>query len=674
MASATTLPILLLALSLLAVPAMGQSSGLQCYGRFELPLVSGRTYAHPHRDVRVWCEFTSPTGSQHRHEGYWNGGSDYRVRFAPPEAGRWHYRTSCSDTMNAGLHGVTGEFDVQPYSGDDPFRKKGWLKVSDNKRYLTYGNGDPFFYLGDTVWEIVRKSLMSEARQYIADRKRKGFNALQLVTISCLNLFPNGAVNRYGEAVYLDTNFSMINPRYFDYMDSIVTLANDNGMIAAIVPMWAAMNEQSSFSYYHRKPIPDAETLLMERYVAARYGGHNVMWFAAADDYYDTPGRRNIWTQAARLLDSAGGGRHLLTIHPIGLNSSIDFFPDADWLDFHMYQSSHSVGNDYSWHGANRGYDVQPRVPILNGECVYEDIYNNVLDHYVPEYDNEVFRIRSEHIRQVDYETLFSGSYVGIAYGASGLWQWSRPEDMGNFWPRYSWDTAMAFPGSAQMGVFRTLMERYHWYNLIPGQSLITQQIVGRENYLPVAYNGSDSSRIFIYFPKFTNSAGINFQMLGKGMRLEWIHPVTGETQDTQVVINRGGLGPCTMASRDTSDWLLVATRVVVPDTVIENPNPQDTTKIPVDSTCAFHIYDPSPNPCIGTTTIRYAVPYEGTISLTWWDVRGRRIGHNAISVQKGEGEYRIEHLAPGAYQLHLIYTPAEGKREEWSGRIVSMQ
>jgi hypothetical protein len=563
---------------------------------------------------------------------------------------------------------------VQPYSGNDLFRKKGWLKVSDNKRYLTYDNGDPFFYLGDTVWEIVRKSLMSEARQYIADRKSKGFNAVQLVTISCLNLFPNGAVNRYGEAVYLDTNFSMINPRYFDYMDSIVSLANDSGMIVAIVPMWAAMNEQSSFSYYHRKPIPDAETLLMERYVAARYGGNNVLWIVTADDFYDTPKRRKIWTQAAYLLDSAGGGEHLKTIHPGGWTSSIDFFPDEDWLDFHMYQSSHSVDGDYTWYGGNAGYNVQPRKPVLNGECNYEDINNNLIS---PQQDSNVSRITTSNIRQADYETLFSGAYVGITYGASGAWQWSRPEDMGVMWPRYSWDTAIAFPGSTQMGVFRTLMERYNWYNLIPGQTLITQPIAGREDYLPVAY---DTSRILIYFPKFTDFVGINFQMLSKAMRLDWINPATGTTETIQAIVNSDGLGEAIIALRDTNDWLLVATRVTYPDSMVQFPSnnisiPGDLLPhIPSDIFNLFNVEDPIPNPCTGSAAIHYYAPDAGTISLSWWNTQGQCIGESVVAVYQGYGEQRIEGLAPGVYQVRLCFTSADGKRKEWNGRIVSMR
>ena len=40
-----------------------------------------------------------------------------RVRHASPNVGRHQYRTECSDTTNADLHGREGELDVQPYEG-----------------------------------------------------------------------------------------------------------------------------------------------------------------------------------------------------------------------------------------------------------------------------------------------------------------------------------------------------------------------------------------------------------------------------------------------------------------------------------------------------------------------------------------------------------------------------
>ena len=37
------------------------------------------------------------------------------------------------------------------------------LRVSDNQRYLVHADGTPFFYLGDTAWELFHRLDREEA-------------------------------------------------------------------------------------------------------------------------------------------------------------------------------------------------------------------------------------------------------------------------------------------------------------------------------------------------------------------------------------------------------------------------------------------------------------------------------------------------------------------------------
>ncbi len=43
------------------------------------------------------------------------------------------------------------------------------LKVSENKRFLVQENGEPFFWLGDTAWEMFHKLTREEAGQYLSN-------------------------------------------------------------------------------------------------------------------------------------------------------------------------------------------------------------------------------------------------------------------------------------------------------------------------------------------------------------------------------------------------------------------------------------------------------------------------------------------------------------------------
>jgi hypothetical protein len=58
------------------------------------------------------------------------------------------------------------------------------LKVSDNKRFLVTEDGKPFFYLGDTAWELFHRLNREEADRYLKDRAAKGFTVIQAVAIA----------------------------------------------------------------------------------------------------------------------------------------------------------------------------------------------------------------------------------------------------------------------------------------------------------------------------------------------------------------------------------------------------------------------------------------------------------------------------------------------------------
>ena len=54
-------------------------------------------------------------------------------------------------------------------------QKNPTLRVSDNKRFLVYQDGTPFFYLGDTAWELFHRLNREEAERYLKNRASQGF-------------------------------------------------------------------------------------------------------------------------------------------------------------------------------------------------------------------------------------------------------------------------------------------------------------------------------------------------------------------------------------------------------------------------------------------------------------------------------------------------------------------
>jgi hypothetical protein len=54
------------------------------------------------------------------------------------------------------------------------FIAEGQLQVSQNRRFLQTADGKPFFWLGDTAWELFHRLTREEAEMYLKNRAEKG--------------------------------------------------------------------------------------------------------------------------------------------------------------------------------------------------------------------------------------------------------------------------------------------------------------------------------------------------------------------------------------------------------------------------------------------------------------------------------------------------------------------
>jgi len=60
------------------------------------------------------------------------------------------------------------------------------LAASSNGRFVVRHTkpDDPFFYLGDTAWELFHRLDLDEARMFLENRAAKGFNVVMAVLFS----------------------------------------------------------------------------------------------------------------------------------------------------------------------------------------------------------------------------------------------------------------------------------------------------------------------------------------------------------------------------------------------------------------------------------------------------------------------------------------------------------
>ena len=87
-------------------------------------------------------------------------------------------------TITMSIISVVTKADESPRLGPSVNFRHGDLKVSSNHRYLIHADGTPFFYLGDTAWELFHRLTREEADRYLENRRQKGFTVIQAVVLA----------------------------------------------------------------------------------------------------------------------------------------------------------------------------------------------------------------------------------------------------------------------------------------------------------------------------------------------------------------------------------------------------------------------------------------------------------------------------------------------------------
>ena len=219
------------------------------------------------------------------------------------------------------------------------------LKVSDNRRYLVHADGKPFFYLGDTAWELFHRLNREQATRYLEDRAKKGFTVIQAVAIAELDGHTDP--NPYGHLPFVDRDPARPavkdgpNNDYWDHVDFIVDKANSLGLWVGFLPTWGR--------YWHdtkdnQRPIFNRENAdAYGEWLGKRYRDKKLIWILGGDRAIDSDDQKEIIRAMASGLHKGDGGAHLTTFHPPGGNGSSTWFHNDDWLDFNMRQNGHVV-------------------------------------------------------------------------------------------------------------------------------------------------------------------------------------------------------------------------------------------------------------------------------------------------------------------------------------------
>jgi len=112
----------------------------------------------------------------------------------------------------------------------------GRLKVSDNSRFLVFEDGTPFFYLGDTGWELFHRLNKEETEKYLENRRSKGFTVIQAVVLAEVDGL--NTPNMEGNKPLIDNDPLKPNEAYFAHVDWVIKKAAEKGIFIGLLPTW----------------------------------------------------------------------------------------------------------------------------------------------------------------------------------------------------------------------------------------------------------------------------------------------------------------------------------------------------------------------------------------------------------------------------------------------------
>ncbi len=513
----------------------------------EISFTSKMTYTSCFDDVDLDVIFTHDNGTTIKIPAFWNGGNIWEVRFAPIQSGNWIYKTVCSDTLNTGLNGKTGNLTCSAYTGNLDIYKHGFIKTTPNIRYFTYSDATPFFYLGDTHWNFTVNSL-ANFKTIIDKRVVQGFTVIQSEPIDVGYNLSDGV-----------TESDII---FFSKLDERFKYIADKGLVHANAQLFFV-----SELGMKRAKYSDSYLEKLCRYWVARYSAYPVMWTTAQEcdnDMYhgrlNSEGQdenpyfnsdTNPWKLVANYIYKYDPYKHPQTAH-------------MEYVSFTTASNSSFKGlPGHSWFGVQWA-------PKKDGQLDFnipKDFWNNGQSKPAPNYEGLYDHLwTNEFGARMQGWTAYLNGMFGIGYGAADIWLYNSTYDMDK--PTFrdgisisiadkknKWNTSLEFPSGYQLGYMHNFFKSIEWWNLAPRFD-DQEWFINNGSWYSLASNNKD---LFVaYFYNNTNrNSGILKNMENTQYTVQWYNPIMDKylTQITVTIAdNTFDIGN----KPDIRDWVLL--------------------------------------------------------------------------------------------------------------------
>ncbi len=510
----------------------------------------------------IVADWSGPGGARFRLPAFWDGGRTWRVRFAPPAPGRWAWYVAPAGAPDGTSQIAQGALDVRPAAGPNPLDLHGGiLRVSGNRRFLTYADGTPFFWLGDTWWfcpsDLVpidrsnRPDVPSMYRALVDTRAAQGYTVVHMAFLG--DLAAGHGVSGNYSALFE----GRIDPAYWQTVDRYLDYASAKGIVPVIGMGFHSGLDRPTLGQLQR----------LWRYVLARYGAQAVTFLISGEynlaSQVEKDGKRTFGEADARRVEKllALGAfikardpyQRAMTIHPWYFLEEKGQARGQAWCDVVMLQGSHlKEGPPVSTY--RDLYNRTSPKPLLEGECTYEGIGG----------------FTDAVVRRNAYKAIQSGSF-GFTYGAHGLWyptQDEKDETFKEWGTPIPWWQALALPGGAQMKHLRACYERVAWWRLEPAPADRLENLPDRGARREAFVKADGDETILIYFAaaeRPTPAPHLRLGGAGGTYAATWFDPRTGKADPLPDRLAPQGGRLHLPPLPDAQDWVLILRRADTP-------------------------------------------------------------------------------------------------------------
>ena len=418
------------------------------------------------------------------------------------------------------------------------------FSVSNNKRYLLK-DGKPFFWLGDTGWELFHRLNKTEAGKYLKRRSEQGFTVIQAVVLAEMDGLHTPNAN--GDKPLIDDDPTRPNEKYFLHVDTVIDMAANYNINIALLPAWG---DKVFKDKWGKGPeiFNEQNAAVYAQWLAHRYKNKkNVIWILGGDRMPRNDTDKNIWRAMGIAIKKETDGKAIISFHPQPNQfGSAAYFRNESWIDFHLFQTGHCRdANVYD--KIQSVYNMQPAKPVMDAEPIYED-------HPVCFNVKDLGTSNALDVRRSAYLDLFSGGF-GHTYGCHDIWQMYSANVEPVNGPHMYWYDAIELPGANQMKYVRNLVEAFPFLERIPDQSIIEEKNTAAAERIQ-ATRGDDYLMVYSTAGKpFTVNMG---KIKGPSLKGFWYNPRKGEKTMIDTTVNSGSKKFTPPTANYGQDWVLV--------------------------------------------------------------------------------------------------------------------